>query len=84
MKFKVGDPVRVKKWEMMAEEFGVGKYGEIAVGDTFFTKQMKKLCGKPAVVLEVGKKFYKLRPMQVEDLKLDWKWDFSDEMLTEL
>ncbi len=72
MKYKIGSPVRVKNWAEASKVDG-------------FVKGMSPLCGKPAVVLKIeNKKSYKLRPMHVEDLSLDWDWYFTDDMLTEL
>lgn len=70
-RFKKDDVVRVKKWE------------EVSKIDAFVVL-MKPLCGKPAVILGGDDKAYTLRPMQVEDMRLDWEWFFTDEMLEEL
>lgn len=84
MKFKKGDVVTVRGWEEMAKEHPVEAFG-IRVGKELFSKFMKPLCGKSAIVEEVveGDQVYRLRPMAVEDLKLDWEWDFTDEVLKE-
>lgn len=71
MKFKKGDPVRVKKWEEVSN-------------DDAFVERMKPLCGKPAVIIDGDDRAYRLRPMKIEDMALDWDWCFTDEMLKEL
>jgi hypothetical protein len=52
-KFKVGDKVRIRQWDDMAEEFGVN-YGFINVGTNIFTYAMKYLCGKIAIIKATG------------------------------
>lgn len=81
MKFKVGDMVTVRGWEEMEKEFGLA--GENIKCAGLFTKYMKELCGKTAIVKECNEdmKYYTLRPMAVEDMELDWDWDFTDDML---
>ena len=51
--FKVGDKVRIRQWDDMAEEFGVN-YGIINVGAEVFSYAMKYLCGKIAVIKATG------------------------------
>ena len=80
MKFKKGDMVKIREWEAMAEEFGE-ENGFIQIPARSFSKRMKKLCGKPAIVEDADGTAYKLRPMKVEDIGLDWNWDFTDDML---
>ena len=60
MKFKVGDKERVRRWEALEREFGVGIDGDIITVDGdiitvpyFFTKAMKKFCGKVLTINEV-------------------------------
>lgn len=80
MKFKKGDMVKIRGWAAMAEEFGE-ENGFIFFKNGVFTPRMKKLCGKPAIVEEVNEKAYKLRPMKIEDIGLDWNWEFTDDVL---
>lgn len=82
MKFKKGDVVTVRGWEEMAKKYPVDNLG-IRLGNNIFSKYMKPLCGKNAIVEEVREdsSVYLLRPMAVEDLNLDWQWDFNDDML---
>ena len=83
MKFKKGDMGTVRGWDEMKKEFGV-EGGNIKCSGTF-TNHMKVLCGKAAIVEECivdeNMKHYRLRPMAVEDLELDWGWTFTDDML---
>ena len=83
MKFKKGDVVRIRGWEEMVKEFGMAGPNINCPG--IFSKYMKPLCGKSAVVEECNEKneYYVLRPMAIEDMAEDWEWDFTDEMLKE-
>ena len=44
VEFKIGDKVRIRSWEDMAEEFGTRSDGDIPCNKTF-TGEMKYLCG---------------------------------------
>lgn len=55
--FKVGDKVRVRQWDDMAEEFGVN-CGLINVGTGTFSYDMKYLCGKIAIIKATGANNY--------------------------
>ncbi len=81
MKFKAGDVVTIRGWEEMAEKFPCDENGNLDFKHTVFSKHMKKLCGKVAIVENVDEPFYKIRPMAVEDVGLDWEWNFTDDML---
>ena len=51
MEYKVGDRVRIKTWEKMAQEFGVDEDGDIRTSNTFyFNKSMKQYCEKIYVI----------------------------------
>ncbi len=84
MKFKKGDVVTIRGWEEMEKEFGMDGENINCPGE-IFSKYMKPLCGKSAVVERCNEdeQYYNLRPMDVEDLQEDWDWDFTDEMLKE-
>ena len=43
---QVGDRVRFRQWEDMAEEFGAYEDGDIPLNNIFFLKEMRGLCGK--------------------------------------
>lgn len=53
MKYKVGDKVRVKKWEDLELEYKVDEDGEIWYG-VGFDEDMKEFCGKELVIRYVG------------------------------
>lgn len=36
MKFRVGQSVKIKSWNRMADEFGLTPYGDIATSNPFF------------------------------------------------
>lgn len=73
MKYKVGDKVKVKKWEDLALEYEVDEYGEIWF-DAGFSGGMKKYCGKELVVEGVRKDEY---------LCYDNDWIWQDWMFEE-
>ena len=64
MKYNVGDRVRIKSWEKMAQEFGVDEDGDIRTSNTFyFNKSMKQYCEKTYVIKSVNNyngDYYKL------------------------
>lgn len=49
---KIGDRLRVREWEDMADEFGY-EGGDIAC-DLTFTQDMEHLCGMPFTVEEIS------------------------------
>lgn len=55
MEYKVGDRVRIKTWEKMAQEFGVDEYGDIVVdARLYFLRSMKEYCGNVYVIRDAG------------------------------
>ena len=53
MTYKIGDKVRVKKWEDLESKYEVDEYGEICF-DVGFATGMRKYCGKELVIRYVG------------------------------
>ena len=77
MKYKIGDKVRVKKWEDLELEYEVDKYGSICHG-VGFEKEMKKFCGKELVIKRIERDEYLCHGN-------DWLWQdwiFEDEKLS--
>ena len=79
MKYKVGDKVKVRKWDDMVSEFDVDASGDIELPGIFFTKKMEKFCGKIVTIQERevdldGKAYYEI----LEDT--EHEYDFSDDM----
>lgn len=76
-KFKVGDRVRIKSWDRMAEE-----YTEEASGITLpvsrFDNAMKPLCGEPAIIKTIGNRYVGL---EFYNKKLNTNWTYSTYML---
>ena len=76
MKYKVGDRVKIKSWEQMAEEYGVRKTKEgteyIANPGYHFLEEMKYYCGK---IMEIRKKCDTGYSMQ------DTGYVWTDEMI---
>lgn len=53
--FKVGDRLRFRQWNDMLNEYGCDASGDIFVDNkTFFTRQMKDLCGVPFTVKNIN------------------------------
>ena len=46
LKYKIGDKVKIRKWDDMASEFDVDFSGDIEAPSFYFTKEMEKFCGK--------------------------------------
>lgn len=78
--FKVGDKVRIRQWDDMAEEFGVDEYGDILCS-TKFVEQMKSLCGEEAII----KLIYGINSIGLQFINErygeDYSWTFSKDMI---
>ena len=72
MKYKVGDTVRVRKWDDMAKEYGACS-AFIANG---FIAPMRKYCGKTATIMAIQGNYYFIN----DD---DRNWRFTDEMFAQ-
>lgn len=69
-KFQIGDKLRIRQWDDMVKEFGIGENGNIQC--TFvFTKQMKILCGQPFTVSSIEESFGRSKYKSEEGLLLD-------------
>ncbi len=75
-KFKVGDRVRIRQWDDMEKEFGLigSSYINCAC---YFTKAMKYLCGKKALIKGIEDK----KVILVFDDNCGAGWNFSTDML---
>lgn len=78
MKYKVGDKVKVRKWDDMALEFGVDDDGDIKM-PVDFIKDMEQFCGKIVTIKSRNvswdeEEYYEI----IEDTKQAF-W-FSDDM----
>jgi hypothetical protein len=71
MKYKVGDKVRVRSWDSMAEQFGVDRFGDIKVNNTYFVDAMRKCCGETLTITSVNMSSYQTKGNS-------WQW--TDEM----
>ena len=79
MKYKVGDKVKIRKWDDMVSEFDVDASGDIELPGIFFTKKMEKFCGKIVTIQERkvdldGEEYYEI----LEDT--EHEYNFSDDM----
>jgi hypothetical protein len=76
MKFKVGDKVRVRKWEDMENEFGLNVHGDINCKYSF-VNDMTRYCGQIVTIKNVFSGHYCIE----EDGKfypIHWIW--TDDM----
>ena len=83
-KFEVGDRVRVREFNDMAEEYGVLRYGSIDPDQSgyvpAFVGSMREYCGESGTVTNVykGKGYYEIR---VDfDNKKNVIWNFAEYM----
>ena len=78
-KFKVGELVRIRQWDDMAEEFGINSWGAI-ICQCWLTVAMKPLCGKYAEITKIrddGK--VELRFFNCDDSVENW--NYSTDMI---
>lgn len=50
MKYKVGDRVRIRKWNDMLNEFGLTTEDEIDCNGVYFVGEMREYCGKVVTI----------------------------------
>lgn len=85
MKFKVGDKVKVRKWDDMETEFGIDLDGDIMCPNLFFTKGMKVYCDNVFVVNKVleSDNSYVLEGLSGNSYAFEGldNYDFNDTML---
>lgn len=81
MKYKVGDKVKVRKWEDMKKEFTLDSDGDIKLGCyIYFVKSMKKYCGKSVTIKEtsIDDKY------EIYKIEEDAHWNWSDDMFEDI
>lgn len=73
MKYKVGDKVRVRKWDDMVKEFGLNWAGGIQkeVNGQSFTSSMKEFCRKEIKIEKVYREDYSSNGWLWEDWMLE-------------
>lgn len=77
--FKVGDKVRIRQWDDMAEEFGMGGTKYIQTSEVFVVI-MRPLCGKKAKIKAIRGKRVSLEDFEdCEGLNTDFS--YSTDML---
>ena len=75
---KIGDRLRVREWEDMAEEFGA--VGDEIACDLTFTQSMRYMCGMPFTVEEISsdsRRFFSKEG-------IEWCWNITSDMLEPL
>lgn len=84
MKYKVGDKVKVRKWNDMEAEFGINEDGNINTPVFRFTKHMEDYCDKSATIIgndvdDDGDYYYTLKIDSMDSYEKFFY--FTDEML---
>lgn len=77
--FKVGDRVRIKSWDRMAEEYTERSYGIELPLLCHFVKGMKCLCGLTATIDKIDNDIVKLKDWSDDDEH--GIWTYSTDML---
>lgn len=78
----VGDVLRIRQWDDMAEEFGLSPDCEIMCAYTF-TEEMRELCGRTFTVTAVHEYSSAPRKYEAEEPDFD-HWLISADMLEPL
>lgn len=60
-KFKIGNIVKIRSWEDMAEEFGTTGFESTITCKYYFTYAMKPLCGAYAEIIKIDGDIVELR-----------------------
>ena len=76
-KFKVGDRVRIRAWDDMANEYGVDRIGDIRT-IVNFVRGMEHLCGRIATITEMNDVKCKLN---FDDKSGDIGWLYCTQMI---
>lgn len=76
--FHAGDRVRFRQWDDMASEFRLDSMDDIDLGQCYFTKCMRHLCGTEATILGVVNSRIYLEDFEEPP---DRSWVYSSEML---
>ena len=71
MKFKVGDRVRIRQWDDMRKEFGLGGGGSINCTGSFICS-MRDLCGEEFVISELSELSLSKTALKVRGLETGW------------
>lgn len=76
-KFKVGELVRIRQWDDMAEEFGISC--RVIVCQCIFTVAMEPLCGKYAEIVGLNGSLVELKFFNCDGLNTSW--NYSTDMI---
>lgn len=76
VKFKVGDRVRIRQWDDMVREFGVGSGGHIPCA-SMFSVDMKYLCGSLSTITCLDG----FKGVRLHFDRGDVLWSFSTDMI---
>lgn len=81
--FHVGDRVRFRDWDDMANEFGLNCNGSIDVFHSF-PEFMKHLCGTTAVISKIDGTSVLLKDFEVDDHDYFYSFDMIEPLFTPL
>ena len=87
MKYRVGDKVKVRKWDDMVAEFGLDVYGNIKTPEFLFVEYMKDCCDKTATIVrddldENGDRYYTIKIDSMDGQEQFFY--FTDEMIEDI
>ena len=87
MKYRVGDKVKVRKWDDMVAEFGLDVYGNIKTPEFLFVEYMKDCCDKIATIVrddldENGDRYYTIKIDSMDGQEQCFY--FTDEMIEDV
>lgn len=78
MKFSIGDIVRIRSLDDLADEFGEDALGSVAAPFSF-VREMRKYCGREICIDRLEKDdIYNTTEVFSDDLPSEWHW--SEEM----
>ena len=89
--YKIGDHVKIKEWDDMAKEYGLGRsllYGSKTINvSCSFTESMRSTCGQCAKIIGYNGYSYKLKFNNKKINIHPWASDgynYSEEMFTKI
>lgn len=82
-KFKIGDRLRVREWDDMANEFGQNEYSDTIFNG--FTDSMRHLCGKEFTVRKIYHgRYYSVEGIEKKPCGNGVVWSINGGMLERL
>lgn len=84
MKYKIGDIVKIKTWEKMEKEFGLGEWGNISYKGCSFTRKREEIFNEvsPDRIVKISRVNQKYKFYEVDSFHPDWHW--TNNMIEEI